>query len=88
MDTGMMDQVTTWIDQQFAGNQTISKDELVQKAQTSNLPQEAKDGFQQMPQGQYTKDTLKDKVKDMMMAKAGGGMGGMTGGGGGGMGGY
>jgi len=88
MDAGMMGQMTSWIEQQFSDKQTLSKDEIVQKSQSSNLPQEAKSGIQQLPDGQYTKDSLMAAVKDMMMSKAGGGMGGMMGGGGGGMGGY
>lgn len=86
MDTGMiMQQVEGWISQQFAGKQTMSKDEIQTKAQGSDLPQEAKDGIQQLPQGDYTQDSLKSKLRDTMMSKVGGGM--MGGQGGGGMGG-
>jgi hypothetical protein len=86
MDVGMVQQVVGWIEQQFGGQQQISKDELVSKAQGSNLPQEAKDSMQQLPQGSYTKDDLIGKVKDMMMQKVGSGMGGGMGGMMGGMG--
>lgn len=80
MDMNMVGQATGWIQQQFGNQQTISKDELTSKAQGSNLPQEAKQSFQDLPQGTWSKDELIDKVKGSMMQKAGGGMGGGMGG--------
>ena len=62
MDMNIIQQVEGWIEQQFAGKQTVSKDELVSKAQSSDLPPEAKDSMQQVPQGSYSKDDLKSKV--------------------------
>jgi hypothetical protein len=80
MNTQMVQQVTGWIQGTFANQQTVSKDELMAKAKDSSLPQEAKDGLSQLPQGTWNKDELLGKVRDMMMAKVGGGMGGMMGG--------
>ena len=72
----MGEQVTGWVEQQFTGRRTISKDELVAKAQTADLPQEAKDQFRQLPQGDYTKDQLVGKIRDMTGSAIGAGMGG------------
>ena len=72
MDTTMItSQIESWIQTEFAGQQTISKDELVAKAQQSSLPQEAKDGLAQLPQGQWTKDELIGAVRDMVGSKLG-----------------
>jgi hypothetical protein len=81
MDMSMVtDQVVSWIETQFAGQSTISKDELVAKAQQSDLPQEAKDGLQQMPEGTWSKDELIGKVRDMIGANLGSKISGAMGG--------
>jgi hypothetical protein len=44
------------------------------------LPQEAKDGLHQMPEGQWSKDELIGKVRDMIGANLGSKISGMAGG--------
>lgn len=75
----MIGQVTGWMEQQFPGDRKISKDEVVQKAQGSDLPQEAKSEMQGLPSGDFTKSEWMDKIKSMMMSKVGGGLGGNLG---------
>lgn len=87
MDSSMMNTVMQWVEQQFAGKQTVSKDELASKAQGSDLPQQAKQSIQELPPGNHDKNTVMSKIQDSMMSKVGGGMGGMMGGGQGGKGG-
>lgn len=73
--TDAMQQVQGWIQQEFASSQTLSKDQLWQDAQSSNLPAEAKAQIQQLPQGSYSQGDLMSKVQGMM-GGGGGGIGG------------
>jgi hypothetical protein len=82
MNMDMMQQVQGWIQQEFANKQMMSKDQLAQDAQSSNLPAEAKQQIQQLPQGNYSQNDIMGKVQGMM-GSAKGMMGGMGGGQGG-----
>lgn len=70
-------QIIQWV-QDNVGEQT-SKQELVQKSQSSNLPDEAKSAFQQLPEGQHSKQDVISQIQQKFMAGVGGGGGGMGG---------
>lgn len=78
MDMQMVQQAVEWV-QQNVGDR-ISKQELVSKAQASDLPAEAKSAFQELPEGEHTKDTIISTVKNKVMAGVSGGSGGGIGG--------
>lgn len=84
MDSSTIQQVISWV-QENVGERT-SKRELMQKAQGSSLPGEAKAALQDLPEGEHTKETVISSLKDKLMAGVGG-MGGGRGGSGGGVGG-
>lgn len=83
MDSNLVQQVVQWV-QNNVGERT-SKQELMQKAQGSDLPQEAKSSFQDLPEGEHSKQTVIQHIQSKAMS--GMGMGGGRGTGGGGMGG-
>ncbi|MHB8762509.1 MAG: hypothetical protein ACYC6J_09070 [Coriobacteriia bacterium] len=72
--------VISWL-QDNVGDR-VSKTELVQKAQDSDLPMEAKSALRDLPEGEHSKDIIISTLKDKLMAGVGGGMGGMFGRGG------
>lgn len=78
MDMQMVQQVIGWV-QQNVGERT-SKGELLQKAQNSDLPNEAKSAFQDLPEGEHSKDGIISMLQDKLMAGVGGGVGGGIGG--------
>ena len=80
MDMQAVQKVIGWV-QENVGDR-ITKQELVQKAGNSNLPAEAKSAFNDLPEGEHSKDTIISTMKDKLMAGVGGqggGMGGMFG---------
>ena len=83
MDQQMMSKVIEWI-QSNVGEQT-SKQELTQKMQGSDLPEEAKSAVRELPEGQHSKQTVISQLQQKLMSGVGGGKGGMTGGLGGGL---
>lgn len=84
MDSSMVQQVISWV-QENVGERT-SKAELMQKAQGSSLPAEAKSAFQDLPEGQHSKQSVIQQLQSTLMAGVGG-MGGSRGSQGGGQGG-
>lgn len=84
MDSSMVQQVISWV-QENVGERT-SKSELVQKAQGSSLPGEAKSALQDLPEGEHSKESIIQQLQNKLMAGVGG-MGGGRGGSGGGIGG-
>jgi hypothetical protein len=78
MDMEMIQKVITWVQDNVGG--TVSKTELVQKADDSDLPDSAKSAFRELPEGQHTKEGVIEMLKDRLMAGVGGGgIGGMFG---------
>lgn len=78
MDARIVQQAVEWIEQNV-GERT-SKQDLVREAQGSDLPTEAKSAFQELPEGEYSKENVISAVKNKMMAGvSGGGLGGMLG---------
>lgn len=86
MDMQMVQQVVDWV-QNNVGD-SVSKTELMQKAESSSLPAEAKSALAALPEGMHDRNDVISMVRDKMMAgmgsMAGGAMGGMGGGMGGG----
>lgn len=78
MDSQMVQQVIGWV-QQNVGERT-SKQELVQKSQGSDLPNEAKSALQDLPEGEHSKDSVVQMLQQKLMAGVGGGGGGGIGG--------
>lgn len=82
MDSQIVQQVIQWV-QQNVGD-TTTKQELTQKAEGSNLPQEGKQLFQQLPEGSHSKEGVIQALQEKAMAGfsggGGGGLGGMMGG--------
>lgn len=82
MDMGMIQTVMDWI-QDNVGDRT-SKQDLMSKAQGSNLPPEADEAIREMPEGEHSKQDvmsmLQQKLSSKVGAGVGGGLGGMTGG--------
>jgi hypothetical protein len=83
MDMDMIQQSISWV-QGNIGDVT-TKQEVVSKVQNSNLPSEAKSAFQDLPEGELSKDSILQHLRAKAMAGVGGGMGGSQGGGMGGM---
>lgn len=79
MDTQTVQQTVGWI-QQNVGD-SISKQDLVQKVQSSPLPQDAKSAVQQMPDGQLSKQDIVQNLQSKITAGVGGGgqLGGQSG---------
>lgn len=83
MDMQMMSGLIDWI-QRNVGDRT-SKSELMQKAQSANLPADARSMFQDLPEGEHSKESVISMLRDKVAAGiggrgGGGGMGGMFGG--------
>lgn len=77
MDMQVVQTVIDWV-QNNVGDR-VTKQELVQKANSSNLPPEAKSALSDLPEGEHTKDSVISSLKDKLMAGVGGGQGGMGG---------
>lgn len=71
MDTQTIQQAVSWVQQNVG--ERISKQELSQKAQGSNLPQDAKSTIQQMPEGEYSKQDIVSNLQSKVTAGVGGG---------------
>lgn len=67
MDMDTIQMAVAWV-QDNVGDR-IHKDDLVQKAKQSDLPQEAKSAMLDLPEGEITKETivanLREKVSDV-----------------------
>lgn len=77
MDTQVIQQVIDWV-QDNVGDRT-SKEEIMMKAERSNLPGEGKSALDQLRPGEHSKGDIIEKLKDMMMAGVGGRSGGYGG---------
>ena len=80
MDSSMVQQVISWV-QENVGERT-SKSELMQKAQGSSLPGEAKSALQDLPEGEHSKQSVIEQLQSKLMAGVGGMGGGRSGTGG------
>lgn len=84
MDSAQYDRMMDWV----RGNvgDRISKRELMSKAYASDLPQEVKRVFEELPDERMSKNGLVDRLRDIAITKFGAGMGasmsGLSGGGG------
>lgn len=76
----MIQKVVVWVQENVG--EKASKSELVQKADNSSLPPEAKAAFNDLPEGEHSKESIITSVKESLMAGVGGGdsgLGGMLG---------
>ena len=77
MDTGMIQQAIQWVQDNVG--ERASKQDVVQKAQSSNLPTEARSAFQDLPEGEHSKQDIMSHLKQKAMSGVGGGIGGFGG---------
>lgn len=70
MNAQMIERVIMWV-QQNVGSMT-SRQELMQKSQGSDLPDEAKSLFGELPEGQHSKDSIISMLREKAAAGVGG----------------
>lgn len=70
MDMHAAQRAIEWV-QSNVGDRT-TKQELLSKAQGSDLPREVKDLFVDMPDGQHSKDSIVSMLRDKVVAGVGG----------------
>jgi hypothetical protein len=62
-----------WVMEEFASQEEVSRGELVDHAQRSDLPQEVREAIAQMADGSVTKDRAVHQVVDILEVRAAGG---------------
>lgn len=74
MDAGSMGgQVQDWVMRHFQGRGPISKEQLVDEARRSSLPEEAKDAIEELPRGSWSPQRAVHSIVDVLETRAGGG---------------
>lgn len=74
MDTGSVGgQVQDWVMKHFQGRGPISKEQLVEEARRSSLPEEAKHAIEDLPRGSWSPTRAVHSIVDVLETRSGGG---------------
>ncbi len=63
MERATAEEIENWVQQTFGDRQRITKEELVNIADNSNLPQDMKDAIEGLPDGEWSKYDLVGVVR-------------------------
>ena len=69
MDERIMSKTVDWIRGNISGR--MPKQEIAQRANSSDLPQEAKDAFAELPEGEYSQSEVLARIQDNLIARIG-----------------